>query len=105
MFRVKSTQQKPSTVALTTAMSQVVKHDPNRFELNIINLGNDNCYLIMGGAAQPGPGNGILLQANGTPFSTTATTDGELPCFDWYAVSATTNTTLFVLETCGDGGS
>jgi hypothetical protein len=102
IFGCKVIQTQTRQLSVTTTEGPLALSNPNRFELIVLNLGADNAYISTLG--QPGPTNGIMIGANGGMWSTTATTDGEMPSLPWFVVSATTNTNLTVIEVLGDGG-
>ena len=84
------------TVTPGAAAGMILSNNPNRVGWLIMNLGANLAYI----APVSGVGAllGVLLNPLGDYYSSDASTDGEFPSYEQYAVSAA-GTTLWIIET------
>ncbi len=86
----------PLTGTVIAGITQVLRNNPDRFMVLIINLDDEVNYLAQDSA--PSSSNGIRLDANGGSAVLTADEDGELVGYDWW-IQSTGGGAIYVLET------
>lgn len=74
---------------------RLVKGDPDRVELTIVNLGTQTVFLSI--RATVSTINGILIPPNGG-MTVLVDEDGEMVAYEWFAVSSSGTQQLFVQE-------
>lgn len=83
-------------VAVLTTPTRVIKNNPRRMGLIVVNLGSGTAYLDwLPSIAQ---GAGVPLIGAGSTLTLSAFEDGELCSYDMYAISAAAGNTLQVWE-------
>jgi len=86
----------PLTGTVAAGVTQVLRNNPDRFMVLVINLDNQVMYLAQD--VEPSATNGIRLDASGGYVVLTADEDGELVGYDWWIWSAGGGS-IYVLET------
>ena len=88
--------EKDSEPVVGTTMVELVKNDPERIALTIINLGAANVLIAPDNKVSTT--RGILLTASGGAVSMDVRSDATLPSRAWYAISASAGNDVYVLE-------
>lgn len=85
------------TVAVLTTAVRVLRNNPRRFGLTILNVGTSNVYVDWNGAVAVGQG--VLLTPLGGTLTLVVDEDGELLTYDVWAIAAAAGNNLSVWET------
>ena len=86
----------PLTGTVAAGITQVLRNNPDRFMVTIINLDDEDIWLAQD--PTPADDNGILLDATGGFMVLTADADGELVGYDWWIYSVGGGP-IYILET------
>ena len=85
-----------TSVTLGTTVSTVIRSNPDRLGLLILNLSTNTMYIsITNGVSAT---DGIRLGANGGSLSLNVTDDGMIQTRTWYGVSTGAGSSVYVLE-------
>lgn len=87
--------QNPLVTQVETTITRLVKNNPNRVGLTIINLGGYPIYLTP--TPDPATTKGIYLNSNGGALALNVNEDLILPSYEWYAIAATASA-CYVIE-------
>jgi len=84
------------TVAVLATPTRVVKNNPRRFALIVLNQGTGNVFI--GWDNSVSITNGLLLPPSGGSVTLLADEDGELVCMEMVAIAAAAGNNLSVWE-------
>ncbi len=86
----------PITQAITTTAKQVLKANPDRVALTLVNLGAQIAYLHIDNKVSSSLG--LYLDKSGGAISMTLEVEGELVCSEWWVEGAGA-TNVYVIAT------
>lgn len=89
-------EAQPKSIAVATSLTTILKNNPNRLAVIIINVGANNSYI--GFDQNVSSTNGIFLAANGGSLSINYQQDLTLSQYEMNAISITAPSTFYVIE-------
>ena len=90
------TSEAEANVATAAAAVSLCGNDPDAVALVFVNIGANNVFVALTQGVVGG--NGIFLQANGGIASMNVINDYTLPTREWFAVSPSGASTVYVLR-------
>ena len=91
-----SPRENPITASIPTTVTQILRNDPKRLTLVIINLSANSVYVAPNNRVATT--NGIYLVPNGGAVSLLYRDDYQLCTSEWWAISNTGTNAIYVLE-------
>lgn len=85
-----------NSLSVSTAVSKILKNNPDRLSYILVNLGTVDVYV--GFTSDVSASKGILLTANGGSMNLTIREDFDLATYEVHAVAASSTSTLYIVE-------
>lgn len=89
----------PVNQTLQTTATLILRPDPDRLQIVIVNLAPNHCFVLPGN--NPSSTNGIRLNSNGGSVVLNVEDDGPLTTYEWYGLHDTLAGAIYVLTLRG----
>jgi len=93
-------EKEPKTVNVTTTVTKILEHNGDRVHFLVVNLGDYDVFVAP--SSRVSTSYGIKLSAHGGSCTFDIDDDGLVVTMDFYAVSESGTSTLFIYEIVGE---
>ena len=93
-------EKEPVTVTVSTTVTKILEHNGDRIHFLVVNLGDYDVYIAP--SSKVSVNYGIKLSAHGGSVTFDVDDDGLVVTMDFYAVSESGSSTLFIYEIVGE---